>query len=366
MADIRLSSVNKLYSNGHGAVSDLDLHIRDGEFMVLVGPSGCGKSTILRMIAGLEEITGGELRIGGRLVNDMEPKERDIAMVFQSYALYPHMSVAQNIGFPLRLSKIPQREIDERVREAARILELEAHLDRRPAQLSGGQRQRVAMGRAIVRKPSVYLLDEPLSNLDAKLREQTRAEIVDLQARLGVTTVYVTHDQVEAMTMGHRVAVLKDGILQQCDAPRTLYSQPANIFVAGFIGTPSMNFVTATSDGQTIAAGELRLPLPDEIRRDPNFRTGAGLTLGVRPEHVAIGSEGASARVIGVEELGAEAILRLAWPGGGTHDQLVVRVPGGTLIGRGDEVRVSFPNNVHLFAEDGSRLGSPARAEVPA
>ncbi|NBV03958.1 MAG: sn-glycerol-3-phosphate ABC transporter ATP-binding protein UgpC, partial [Acidimicrobiia bacterium] len=240
MATVSLEGVNKVYDNGFQAIHDLSLDINDGEFLVLVGPSGCGKSTALRMIAGLEEITSGEMRIGERVVNEVEPKDRDIAMVFQNYALYPHMTVFDNIGFALKLAKVPKEEIEERVRRAADILELTTYLDRKPGQLSGGQRQRVAMGRAIVRQPAAFLMDEPLSNLDAKLRVQMRAEIASLQRNLGVTTFYVTHDQVEAMTMGDRVAVIKDGVLQQVDTPQNLYDRPENVFVAAFIGSPSM------------------------------------------------------------------------------------------------------------------------------
>ena len=246
MATVQLEGVNKVYENGFQAIHDLDLEIADREFLVLVGPSGCGKSTALRMIAGLETISDGTLRIGDRVVNDVEPKDRDIAMVFQNYALYPHMSVYDNIGFALKLAKVPKEEIDTRVRKAAAILELESNLDRKPGQLSGGQRQRVAMGRAIVRQPAAFLMDEPLSNLDAKLRVQMRAEIAALQRELAVTTVYVTHDQIEAMTMGDRVAVLKDGYLQQVDTPQNLYDHPVNVFVAAFIGSPSMNLFEAT------------------------------------------------------------------------------------------------------------------------
>src|SRR5579863_9046721 len=246
MATIALEHINKLYPNGFHAVKDLDLDVRDGEFMVLVGPSGCGKTTALRMVAGLEEISSGTLTIGGKVVNDVTPKDRDIAMVFQNYALYPHMTVAENIGFALKMRKLSKAEIAAKVKETADILGLSDWLDRKPGQLSGGQRQRVAMGRAIVREPSVFLMDEPLSNLDAKLRVETRANISALQSRLGTTTVYVTHDQVEAMTMGHRVAVLRDGMLQQADTPRNLYDHPNNIFVAAFIGSPAMNLFEAT------------------------------------------------------------------------------------------------------------------------
>src|SRR5271165_2735128 len=241
-----LENVNKVYENGFHAVKDFNLQIADGEFMVLVGPSGCGKTTALRMVAGLEDITSGILRIGGKEANDETPKERDIAMVFQNYALYPHMTVAENIGFALKLRHLPKDQRNAKVNEAAEILGLTDWLDRKPGQLSGGQRQRVAMGRAIVREPRVFLMDEPLSNLDAKLRVSTRAQIAALQQRLGVTTVYVTHDQVEAMTMGHRVAVMRDGVLQQCDTPRGLYQAPVNAFVAGFIGSPAMNLISGT------------------------------------------------------------------------------------------------------------------------
>jgi len=260
MATVVLDNVNKVYDNGYHAIHDLSLDISDGEFLVLVGPSGCGKSTALRMIAGLESISNGDLRIGDKIVNDIEPKDRDIAMVFQNYALYPHMTVYDNIGFALKLAKVPKEEIDKRVRSAADTLELTTYLDRKPGQLSGGQRQRVAMGRAIVRNPAAFLMDEPLSNLDAKLRVQMRAEIAALQRELGVTTCYVTHDQVEAMTMGDRVAVLKDGYLQQVDSPQNLYDKPGNVFVAAFIGSPSMNLFEATlalnGDGGAVKLGE--------------------------------------------------------------------------------------------------------------
>src|SRR5580704_8092380 len=246
MATVSLDKLNKVYENGFHAVKDLSVDIADGEFMVLVGPSGCGKTTALRMIAGLEDITSGVLRIGGKEANDETPKQRDIAMVFQNYALYPHMTVAANIGFALKLRKLPKSELDAKVKEAAEILGLTDWLDRKPGQLSGGQRQRVAMGRAIVREPSVFLMDEPLSNLDAKLRVQMRAEVQRIQRRIGVSTIYVTHDQVEAMTMGDRVTVLRDGRLQQVDTPQVLYMAPVNLFVAGFIGSPAMNFVKAT------------------------------------------------------------------------------------------------------------------------
>src|SRR5688572_20358024 len=252
MAEIQFKEITKRYPEGFEAVKAIDLDINDGEFMILVGPSGCGKSTALRMIAGLEDITDGDLIIGGERVNDLAPRDRDIAMVFQSYALYPHMTVRDNMGFALKLAKVDSGEIDRKVTEAARILDLEQHLDRKPANLSGGQRQRVAMGRAIVRDPKAYLMDEPLSNLDAKLRVQMRTEVSRIQNRTNTTTVYVTHDQTEAMTLGDRVAVMRAGVLQQVDAPQTLYDQPANLFVAGFIGSPAMNFMPATVEGDRL------------------------------------------------------------------------------------------------------------------
>ena len=265
MAQVVLEKVNKVYPNGFQAIYDLDLTIEDKEFLVLVGPSGCGKSTALRMLAGLEEITSGDLLIGDRIVNDVHPKDRDIAMVFQNYALYPHKSVYDNIGFALKMAKVPKKEAAERIHKAAEILELTENLDRKPGQLSGGQRQRVAMGRAIVRQPSAFLMDEPLSNLDAKLRVQMRSEIARLQRDLAVTTVYVTHDQVEAMTMGTRVAVMKDGYLQQVDAPQDLYDRPVNVFVAAFIGSPSMNLYTAHLGDDHVMIGSHRFDLPASV-----------------------------------------------------------------------------------------------------
>src|SRR5437764_1538083 len=258
MANIQLRDITKRYDDGFEAVKHMNLDIADGEFMILVGPSGCGKSTALRMIAGLEDITDGELRIGDQVVNDRAPKDRDIAMVFQNYALYPHMTVRENMGFALKLADVPQQEINQKVEEAARILDLTAHLDRKPANLSGGQRQRVAMGRAIVRDPKAFLMDEPLSNLDAKLRVQMRTQVARIQQQLGTTTVYVTHDQTEAMTLGDRVAVMRAGIIQQVATPKVLYENPANLFVAGFIGSPAMNFLPARLDGDVI-----RLPFGD-------------------------------------------------------------------------------------------------------
>src|SRR6266568_674342 len=276
MAEVIFDKVEKVYDNDVHAVHDLSLEIRDGEFVVLVGPSGCGKTTALRMVAGLEEITDGKVSIGGRVVNDLTPKERDIAMVFQNYALYPHLSVSDNIGFGLRLRKTPKNVVEERVEWAAKLLGLTPYLHRRPKELSGGQRQRVAMGRAIVRQPQVFLMDEPLSNLDAKLRVQMRADIAKLQRELGVTTMYVTHDQVEAMTMGDRVAVMSKGLLQQVDAPQRLYDRPENLFVAGFIGTPPMNLLEGTASvngGVSIELGGHTLPIAEEaIKQYPKLR----------------------------------------------------------------------------------------------
>jgi multiple sugar transport system ATP-binding protein len=291
MATVTLDNVNKIYENGYHAIHDLKIDIADQEFLVLVGPSGCGKSTALRMIAGLETISGGTMMIGDKVVNDVEPKDRDIAMVFQNYALYPHMTVYDNIGFALKLAKVPKDEIDKRVRHASKILELDANLDRKPGQLSGGQRQRVAMGRAIVRQPAAFLMDEPLSNLDAKLRVQMRAEIAALQRDLAVTTVYVTHDQIEAMTMGDRVAVLKDGYLQQVDSPQRLYDHPDNVFVAAFIGSPSMNLYEAKFDmngeGAVVHVGSQTLNLgPEAFAARPALRAfdGKPVIVGIRPE----------------------------------------------------------------------------------
>ena len=324
MANIVFEDVNKVYPDGTQAVFDLNLQIDDEEFVILVGPSGCGKSTALRMVAGLEEISSGKLYIGDRVVNDLSPKERDIAMVFQSYALYPHMSVADNMGFALKLAKVSKAEIDKRVKEAADILGLPEYLHRKPKALSGGQRQRVAMGRAIVRSPQAFLMDEPLSNLDAKLRVQMRAEIAALQSRLGVTTVYVTHDQVEAMTMGDRVAVLKRGVLQQADAPQRLYDHPDNLFVAGFIGSPSMNIAEATlvrDDGQVfVELGKTRSRLrvaERALERYPKAadRIGSNVAIGLRPEHFAPADEVAADQVWAgrtvtlVEMLGAEMLI---------------------------------------------------------
>ncbi len=326
MASITLNNIDKTYENGFHAVHDLSLTIADGEFLVLVGPSGCGKSTALRMIAGLESITAGELRIGDKLVNDLEPKDRDIAMVFQSYALYPHLTVRDNIAFALKLRKMPKDEINRRVEDAARILELTDNLDRRPGQLSGGQRQRVAMGRAIVRQPQAFLMDEPLSNLDAKLRVQMRAEISRLQHDLNTTTVYVTHDQIEAMTMGDRVAVLSKGYLKQVDTPQNLYDHPDNVFVAAFIGSPQMNLLRGTL---TVGEGSAHLQVGDNIwnippsvlAARPNLVTydGRAVVVGIRPEHLVDaavsgaveGSNRLNGEVVVREGLGSEVIIHM-------------------------------------------------------
>jgi multiple sugar transport system ATP-binding protein len=285
MAQITMDRLTKRYPDGFEAVKDMSLEIQDGEFVILVGPSGCGKSTALRMVAGLEDITEGELRIGDQVVNDRAPKDRDIAMVFQNYALYPHMTVRDNMGFALKLRGAPNEEINSKVEEAARILDLEQHLDRRPAQLSGGQRQRVAMGRAIVRDPSAFLMDEPLSNLDAKLRVQMRTEVSRIQQRLGTTTIYVTHDQTEAMTLGDRVAVMRSGMLQQVGTPMELYNYPLNLFVAGFIGSPAMNFMPATIEGDTVKLPIADVRLPDDARGKVGDSHGRQLIAGIRPEN---------------------------------------------------------------------------------
>jgi multiple sugar transport system ATP-binding protein len=289
MATIEIDKVSKVYPGGAEAVRDLDIRVADGQFLVLVGPSGCGKTTALRMVAGLEDITEGTISIGERVVNDLSPRDRDVAMVFQNYALYPHMTVAENIGFALRLKKLSAQEIQRKVDEAARILGLEEHLARKPAQLSGGQRQRVAMGRAIVREPAVFLMDEPLSNLDAKLRVQMRTEVSRVQKRLGVATVYVTHDQIEAMTMGDRVAVMRSGMLQQCDSPQVLYDAPVNLFVAAFIGSPAMNLYQAEVDteGQRLVLGEQALELPTHLRSPIARWRGRSVVVGIRPEDLS-------------------------------------------------------------------------------
>jgi len=341
------------------ALDGLDLVVGDGEFVVLVGPSGCGKTTSLRMVAGLETLDSGRIRIGDRDVTDIDPKYRDVAMVFQNYALYPHMTVAQNMGFALKIAKTPKAEIRERVLAAAELLDLRPYLDRKPKDLSGGQRQRVAMGRALVRRPQVFLMDEPLSNLDAKLRVQTRNQIAALQRRLGTTTVYVTHDQVEAMTMGDRVAVLCDGVLQQVAAPRELYHNPANVFVAGFIGSPAMNLFTLPIVDSAVSLGDWLIPVPREVAS-----LGAEVVVGVRPEHFAVGggpgaARGLEMRVDVVEELGADAYLygRMALSGNAVEQTVVARADGRRPPQRGSRVWLHpEPGHVHFFGADGHRI----------
>ncbi|MEV4730064.1 sn-glycerol-3-phosphate ABC transporter ATP-binding protein UgpC [Saccharopolyspora sp. NPDC049426] len=365
MATITYDKATRQYPGAdRPAVDDLALDIADGEFLVLVGPSGCGKSTSLRMLAGLEDVDSGAIHIGDREVTHLSPKDRDIAMVFQNYALYPHMTVAQNMGFALKIAGSPKDEINRRVAEAATLLDLEPYLDRKPKALSGGQRQRVAMGRAIVREPQVFLMDEPLSNLDAKLRVSTRAQIAALQRRLGVTTVYVTHDQVEAMTMGDRVAVLNNGVLQQCASPRALYERPANVFVAGFIGSPAMNLATCELvDGGTQLGG-LFLPLPRTTREAAGADGSSTVTLGFRPEDLDIvgpGAEGLTGTVTLVEELGSDAYAycRLT-EGCRTHGEVdvIARVDPRTGVTKGEQIHLRpRPEALHAFsATTGERL----------
>jgi multiple sugar transport system ATP-binding protein len=352
VARVQFEGVSKAF-DGALAVDDLDLDVHDGELLVLLGPSGCGKTTALRMVAGLEDPTTGTVSIGDVVVNDVEPKDRDVAMVFQSYALYPHMTLRRNIEFPLRQQRVPAPERSRRVDEAAGTLGLDGLLDRKPGQLSGGQRQRVALARAIVRDPQVFLMDEPLSNLDATLRIQTRADIVSLQRRLGTTTIYVTHDQVEAMTMGHRIAVLRDGRLQQVAAPQDLYERPANTFVASFLGSPGMNLVPATADGAVLVVAGRRVELPD----GPPAVAGP-VTVGVRPEAASLAAEGIPASVVLVEQLGAETHVICALADG---TRVVVRQEHRAArpdLGESVAIRVD-PEQLHLFdADTGTRLES--------
>jgi multiple sugar transport system ATP-binding protein len=396
MAEITFNGVWKRYPDGFEAVKDMNLDIKDGEFMILVGPSGCGKSTALRMVAGLEEITDGELIIGGERVNELAPRDRDIAMVFQNYALYPHMTVRDNMGFALKLAKVDKGEIDRKVQEAASILELEPHLDRKPANLSGGQRQRVAMGRAIVRDPKAFLMDEPLSNLDAKLRVQMRTQVARIQHQLGTTMLYVTHDQTEAMTLGDRVAVMRAGIVQQVDSPKALYEDPKNLFVAGFIGSPAMNFLPARLEGDKIALPFGEAPITDELRRKlqaaPGGHKGAQEVIaGVRPEHfedAAIEGEGPNrlkfrTQVEVVESMGSELYAYFNITGAELHDeqldelaadagmedlpssgsQVVARLDAASTAAPGHEVELSLDvSQLHLFDREGGRSLTAAKA----
>jgi multiple sugar transport system ATP-binding protein len=355
MATVSFRDATRLYpGSDHPAVDKLNLEIGDGEFMVLVGPSGCGKSTSLRMLAGLEEVNQGHIFIGDRDVTDLPPKDRDIAMVFQNYALYPHMTVADNMGFALKMQNVPKAERQERVMEAAKLLGLEDFLNRKPKALSGGQRQRVAMGRAIVRSPQVFLMDEPLSNLDAKLRVSTRTQIAALQTRLGVTTVYVTHDQVEAMTMGDRVAVMKDGILQQVDTPLSLYDKPANLFVAGFIGSPAMNLMAGKVTEGGVLIGDYLVPVSREVLAKAAGET--TLTLGIRPEAFVVADKGIGVEVAVVEELGADAFVYGTLAGIAddqklTAQQIVARISSRKPPARGETIRLGVDaEHIHVFS----------------
>ncbi|RBM03069.1 sugar ABC transporter ATP-binding protein [Glutamicibacter soli] len=353
MATVTFDKATRIYPGALvPSVDEIDLEIADGEFLVLVGPSGCGKSTTLRMLAGLEEVNSGRILIGDKDVTNVPPKDRDIAMVFQNYALYPHMTVAENMGFALKIAGVDKVERARRVKEAAQLLDLEQYLDRKPKALSGGQRQRVAMGRAIVRSPQVFLMDEPLSNLDAKLRVQTRTQIASLTRRLGVTTVYVTHDQVEALTMGDRVAVLKDGELQQVGTPRELYDRPRNVFVAGFIGSPAMNLVQLEASNGQVEFGNTVLSAPGAA---------GGTTLGIRPEDIEFVGEGEGVEITidVVEELGADAYVYATAELAGRPQTIVVRVDGRTPPARGQRLNIAPKlQHVHLFdTETGLRLG---------
>ncbi|MDP9820311.1 ABC transporter ATP-binding protein [Nocardioides massiliensis] len=360
MASVTFEGATRVFPGAERpAVNKLDLEVADGEFLVLVGPSGCGKSTSLRMLAGLEEVTEGRILIGDRDITNLPPKDRDIAMVFQNYALYPHMSVAENMGFALKMAGVGKEERATRVREAAALLDLEDYLDRKPKALSGGQRQRVAMGRAIVRQPQVFCMDEPLSNLDAKLRVSTRTQIAALQQRLGITTVYVTHDQVEAMTMGDRVAVLKDGVLQQVDTPLALYDRPVNLFVAGFIGSPAMNLLSARAGEGSAVIGGYSVPIDHEAAS----KMSGPITVGVRPENwrlVGASEGGLPVTVTVVEELGADGFVYGTCDVEGTPGTVVIRTESRGAVRKGDVVHVTTdPAHVHVFdTESGARLSA--------
>ncbi|KHK98633.1 sugar ABC transporter ATP-binding protein [Microbacterium mangrovi] len=366
MASVTYDNATRLYPGGtRAAVDKLNLEVGDGEFLVLVGPSGCGKSTSLRMLAGLEEVNDGRILIGDRDVTDVPPKDRDIAMVFQNYALYPHMTVAENMGFALKIAGVGKDERAARVLEAAKLLDLEQYLTRKPKALSGGQRQRVAMGRAIVRQPQVFLMDEPLSNLDAKLRVQTRTQIASLQRRLGVTTVYVTHDQTEALTMGDRIAVLKDGLLQQVGTPRDLYEKPKNVFVAGFIGSPAMNLFGVDLAEGGVRFGDLIVPVEADTLGKAH---GSEVTIGVRPEDIQVSHDGQGLRVTVdlVEELGADGYLYGHTTINGKRTDLVARVDGRNHPNAGEQVVLTpVPGHVHVFdIESGDRLTDRAIASA--
>ncbi len=365
MAEIVLDHVVKRYPDGALAVDDFNLHIADGEFIILVGPSGCGKSTTLNMVAGLEDITQGELKIDGKVVNEKAPKDRDIAMVFQSYALYPHMTVGENMAFPLVLAGVDKSVIKTKIDEAAEMLELTQHLDRKPANLSGGQRQRVAMGRAIVRSPKAFLMDEPLSNLDAKLRVQMRTQVARIQKTLGTTTLYVTHDQTEAMTLGDRVVVMKGGIVQQVGSPTELYQHPKNLFVAGFIGSPSMNFLPASVEGETLNSGLGNIPMPDRVRRAVGAAKSKDVIIGIRPEHfedAALVGDAPGALVTVpvdlVESMGSDVYAYFTVRGGaaasGDLDELA-KDTGQDMHGEGTQI------NARLDAAANVQAGKEAR-----
>lgn len=376
MAEVVLENINKRYGTKHHAVKDFNLHIEDREFMVFVGPSGCGKSTTLRMIAGLEDISDGVLSIGGRVVNDVPPKDRDIAMVFQNYALYPHMNVYENMAFGLKLRKTPKADIDRRVRDAARILQIEHLLGRKPKELSGGQRQRVAMGRAIVREPSVFLMDEPLSNLDAKLRVEMRSQISQLHRRLGATIVYVTHDQVEAMTLGNRIVVMRDGLIMQVDTPMNLYDFPQNKFVAGFIGSPSMNFLTARVEGGEFVIGGSRVAAMGRLGQSLRAYEGREVHLGIRPEHVGVmghtdlphGQNVLRGQVVVVEPLGAQTDLVIDVQG----QHLTAKVEGQAPLDVGDDIDLlidqtrlhAFDAETELAIDRGTPTGKRGQADT--
>jgi multiple sugar transport system ATP-binding protein len=366
MADITLTRIDKLYDNGFHAVKAVDLHIADHEFMVLVGPSGCGKTTTLRMIAGLEEISGGEIRIGSRVVNQVEPKDRDIAFVFQNYALYPHMTVRENMAYALSLRKLPKTEIAQKVDEAARLLGLQEQLEKLPKQLSGGQRQRVALGRAIVRHPQVFLFDEPLSNLDAKLRGEMRYELKTLQQRLQTTMVYVTHDQIEAMTLGDRITVMNKGVIQQVGAPTAIYDHPWNRFVAGFLGTPTMNFLSATVVGGSLRlASGATLAAPPAAAEALRSREGRGVVLGIRPEHFMARSAAAAQVEVRVDLVEAMGDHQLVYGSGlGTARPVVLRADSHLRVALGEKLPVGLDLGAcHVFdgeGEDAANLCLPA------